>query len=87
MPFWPAVVQAAPETATSLLQSAARNLLHPLPLGALALATWWILQLARLLWSGDGPRRAAAAALTSTLAVDGAFFLAALLAPQLSGLI
>lgn len=87
MPLWPPVVQAAPEAATALLQQAAQTLLHPIPLVALALAGWWILQLARLLWKGDQARRIAAATLACTLAVDGLFFAAALLAPQLSGLI
>ena len=87
MPLWPQVVQAAPAAATALLQHAAQTLLHPWPLVALALASWWILQLSRLLWTGDQARQVAAAALASTLLVDGLFFGAALLAPKLSGLI
>ncbi|MFM7641486.1 MAG: DUF3120 domain-containing protein [Cyanobium sp.] len=87
MPLWPPVVQAAPEAAASLLQQAAQFLLHPPPLMAMGLASWWILQLARLLWQGDPAKRVAAAALACTLLVDGVFFGAALLAPHLSGLI
>jgi hypothetical protein len=88
MPLWPPVVQAAnPTVAAALLQNAAQTLLHPFPLVALSLAGWWILQLARQLWTGDGARRVAATALASTLFVDGIFLAASLLAPQLSGLI
>lgn len=87
MPLWPQVVQAPPEAAATLLQGAARVLIHPLPLLTLALAGGWILQLARQLWEGDEARRMAAAALASTVLVDGIFFGAALLAPHLSGLI
>jgi hypothetical protein len=87
MPLWPPVVQAAPEAAAALLQQAAQTLLHPLPLIAMGLASWWILQLARLLWQGDAAKRVAAAALACTLLVDGLFFGAALLAPHWSGLI
>ncbi|MEB3323716.1 MAG: DUF3120 domain-containing protein [Cyanobium sp.] len=87
MPLWPQVVQASPLDAGALLQSAAQSLLHPLPLLAMGLAAGWILLLARQLWGGDAASRVAAAALASTLVVDGLFFGAALLAPHLSGLI
>jgi hypothetical protein len=87
MPLWPKVVQASPTEAGILLQGAAQALLHPLPLVALALAGCWILLLSRQLWQGDRASRVAAAALASTLVVDGLFFGAALLAPHLSGLI
>jgi hypothetical protein len=87
MPLWPQVVQASPLEAGALLQSAAQALLHPLPLLALALAGFWILLVSRQLWEGDWACRVAAAALASTLLVDGLFFGAALVAPHLSGLI
>lgn len=87
MPFWPPIVQAAPEAAALLLQEAARTLLHPLPLMALALSAGWILHVAQRLQAGDEARTVAAATLASTLLVDGLFFGAALLSPQLSGLI
>jgi hypothetical protein len=87
MPFWPPVVQASPEAAASLLQQAARSLLHPTPVVVLLLSGVWIGQLAWRLKAGDEARRVAAATLASTLLVDGVFLGAALLAPQLSGLI
>ena len=87
MPFWPPVVQAAPEAAAVLLQEAARTLLQPLSLLALAMTAAWILHVAHRLRSGDEARKVAAATLASTLLVDGLFLGAALLAPQLSGLI
>ncbi len=87
MPLWPLVVQAPPVAAASLLQEAAQSLLHPGPLLALALASGWILLLARRLQTGDDAQRAAAATLASTLLVDGLFLATALLAPHFSGLI
>ena len=87
MPLWPPVVQASPEAAAMLLQQAARTLLHPSSLLALTLTGVWIAHLAWRLRAGDEARRVAAATLASTLLVDGLFFGAALLAPQLSGLI
>ncbi len=87
MPLWPPVVQASPDAAAVLLQQAARALLHPASLLALALTGGWIAQLAWRLHGGDTASRVAAATLASTLLVDGLFFGAALLAPTLSGLI
>ena len=87
MPLWPQVVQASAVEAGPLLQNAAQHLLHPFPVVALVLAGWWILQMSRQLWAGDGANQVAAAALASTLLVDGLFLGAALLAPHLSGLI
>jgi hypothetical protein len=87
MPLWPPIVQAAPETAVTLLQQAARSLLHPLSLLALALTAAWIGQLAWRLKGGDEAGQVAAATLVSTVLVDGVFLGAALLAPKLSGLI
>ncbi|MFM7237029.1 MAG: DUF3120 domain-containing protein [Cyanobium sp.] len=87
MPLWPQVVQAQPDAAATLLQLAGQALLHPFPLLTMALAGWWILQLARQLQKGDPARQVAAAALASTLLVDGIFLGAALVAPHLSGLI
>lgn len=87
MPLWPPIVQAAPETAMSLLQQAALNLLSPLPLLALALTAAWIGTLAWRLKGGDEAGQVAAATLASTVLVDGVFLGAALLAPGLSGLI
>lgn len=87
MPLWPPVVLASPETAVVLLQQAARNLLHPIPLLALALTAAWIGQLAWRLKAGDEAGQVAASTLASTVLVDGVFLAAALLAPRLSGLI
>ena len=87
MPLWPSIVQAPPEAAAALLQQAARTLLHPVSLLALALTGGWIWHLASRLRTGDAARRVASATLASTLLVDGVFLVAALLAPQLSGLI
>jgi hypothetical protein len=87
MPLWPPVVAAPPEAAALLLREAAQALLHPVPLMALALAAFWMVRLARKLWTGDAGGKVAAAALASTLLVDGLFFAAALLAPRFSGLI
>ncbi len=87
MPLWPPIVQAAPETAVVLLQEAARGLLKPLSLLALALTATWIGQLAWRLKADDEAGRVAAATLASTVLVDGVFLGAALLAPRLSGLI
>jgi len=87
MPLWPPIVQAAPETALTLLQEAARSLLHPLSLLALGLTAVWIGQLAWRLKGKDEAGQVAAATLASTVLVDGVFLGAALLAPRLSGLI
>lgn len=89
MRLWPAVVQAAPDQAARLLQEAALAVLQPpclvLVLGvaaALAAGCHWA-------WRDhlDGAWRIAAAALSTTVAVDGLFLGASLLAPKLSGLI
>jgi hypothetical protein len=87
MPLWPPVVLASPETAVVLLQQAARNLLHPIPLLALTLTAAWIGQLAWRLKVGDEAGQVAASTLASTVLVDGVFLASALLAPRLSGLI
>lgn len=87
MPLWPQVVQAPPETAVTLLQQAGQALCHPLPMAMIGLTGWWILQLSRQLWAGDQAMRVGAAALASTLVVDGIFLAAALLAPPMTGLI
>ncbi|MEB3317544.1 MAG: DUF3120 domain-containing protein [Cyanobacteriota bacterium] len=87
MPLWPPIVQASPQAAALLLQRAARTLLDPVSLLALALTGTWIVQLSWRLQAGDEARRVAATTLATTLVVDGLFLGAALLAPGLSGLI
>lgn len=89
MRLWPAVVQAAPDQAAILLQEAAQAVLQPpcllLVLGVaatLGAGCRWAWQEHR-----DGSWQIAAAALATTVAVDGLFLGAALLAPKLSGLI
>jgi hypothetical protein len=84
---WPAVVNGSLEEAPLLLHQAGLSLLHPLPItlilsaaGLLSLACVW-------LWRAGESQRIAAAALATTLAVDGLFLAAALAAPKLSGLI
>jgi hypothetical protein len=88
MGFWPQVLSASPSQAPALLQAAAAAVLRPLPLALVALGAALLLGLCRNLWQrGDQEARVAAAALATTLAVDGLFLLAAALAPELSGLI
>jgi hypothetical protein len=89
MRLWPAVVQATPDQAILLLQAAAQTVIQPpsllLVLGvaaALGAGCYWAWRDHR-----DGAWRIAAAALATTVAVDGLFLGAALLAPKLSGLI
>jgi hypothetical protein len=85
--LWPRVLAAPLEEAPLLLQTAAQQLLAPLPLAILALATALLLGLARLLWPHGICGRVAATCLATTLAVDGLFLAAALLAPRLTGLL
>lgn len=88
MPLWPAALAAEPTAARALLQDAALQVLTPLH-GGIVLAF-----AAALLGLGLGLRRRggltaslAAATLITTLAVDAAFLLLALMAPRFSGLI
>ncbi len=87
MDFWPRVLNAPLSEAPLLLQDAALQVLQPCPLALVGLAAGLLLLLGRRLWSLGGPWRVAAAAVGTTLAVDALFLGAALLAPQLSGLI
>ncbi len=87
MGLWPQVLQAPLTEAPLLLQSAALRVLQPLPLVLIGLSAALLLQLCRILWQRGGPWRVSAATLATTLVVDGLFLAAALLAPQLSGLI
>lgn len=87
MPLWPQVLKASAAEAGPLLQQAAAALVHPLPLALVGLSAWLLLALSTTLRArGDGGRLAAAA-LTSTLAIDAVFLLAAAVAPRLSGLV
>lgn len=87
MPLWPLVVTAPPEQAGALLQQAALLVLQPLPLAMVLGGAALLLWLAQLLWRRGGIWRVSAAALATTVSVDGLFVAAALLAPSLSGLI
>jgi hypothetical protein len=69
------------------LQQAALLVVQPLPLLAIGLAAALLIGICRQLWRQGGIWRVSAAALATTLAVDGLFLAAALLAPGLSGLI
>lgn len=87
MGFWPEVVSAPLQEAPLLLQAAAAAVLRPLPLATVLLSGALLLLVCRALWQRGEIARVAAAALATTVAVDGLFLLAALLAPGLSGLI
>ncbi|MDM7954402.1 MAG: DUF3120 domain-containing protein [Cyanobium sp. CZS 25K] len=87
MDLWPEVLNAPLSDAPLLLQGAAIQVLQPWPLSLIGLTASLLVLICRRLWSRGGPWRVAAAALGTTLAVDALFLGAALLAPQLSGLI
>jgi hypothetical protein len=61
--------------------------LHPANLALVVSMAALLLQTCALLWKRGGIARISAATLATTLAVDGLFLAAALVAPQLSGLI
>jgi hypothetical protein len=87
MPSWVVVLQASPGEAGPLLQICAELVITP---PALALVTGMavlLLTLSRRLWGRGEAADVAAATLATTLAVDGVFLAAALLAPRLSGLV
>ena len=87
MNLWPQVLEAPLGQASLLLQEAALQVFHPLPLAGILLAAALLLETSRRLWRGGESGRIAAACLTTTLVVDGLFLAAALLAPRLTGLI
>lgn len=88
MHTWPVVLQAPMDQAAPLLQQAARAVLQPLPLAVTSSSGALLLMLCWRSWNHPDPAwRVAASAMATTLAVDGLFWMAALWAPQLSGLI
>lgn len=87
MAHWTIVLQASPDQAPLLLQTAARQVLQPLPLVGVLLAAVAIALGCRQFWQRGTAWRVAASSLFTTLVVDGLFLLAALLAPHLSGLV
>lgn len=87
MQLWPQVLRAPLQEAPLLLQTAGLMVLRPIPLAVVVLAAALLLLLTRLLWQAGGIGRAGAAVVAGTLVVDALFLAAALLAPQLSGVI
>ena len=87
MDLWPQVLKAPLSEAPLLLQSAAIEVLQPWPLTLVCLAGTLLVLISLNLWHRGGSWRVGAAALATTLGVDALFLGAALLAPQLSGLI
>jgi len=87
MPLWPQVLAAEPTEAAILLHDAAAQVLQPAPLALVIGAAAALLHLCHWLWNQGPTSRVFAAALATTLSVDGLFLLAALAAPRLSGLI
>lgn len=87
MPLWPQVLSAPVLEAPALLHRAALQVLQPAPLAlVLGMAVALTLLARRSRRSGHGGQLAAAT-LVTTLVVDGLFLIAALLSPQLSGLV
>jgi hypothetical protein len=87
MPLWPQVRAAAPADAALLLQQAGQRVLEPDCLALVITAAILLVQACRWLWWRGQSARVASTALATTLAIDGLFLAAALLAPRLSGLI
>jgi len=87
MPSWVAVLQASPEQAPALLQSCGDQVMTPRALTLVAAMAALLLSLCRRLQGRGQAAEVAAATLATTLAVDGLFLAAALLAPRLSGLV
>ncbi len=94
MSRWPAVVTASLQEAPQLLHKTAEQLLNISSIGLLIFAAILIVLLARLMGERANLRSnsgttwlVASAALTTTVWIDGLFFLTALFQPRLSGLI
>jgi hypothetical protein len=87
MDLWPQVLAAPLQEAPLLLRQAGETVLQLPNLALVAVLAGLLLQSCRWLWGRGTSGRVAAATLATTLAVDGLFLAAALLAPQLSGLI
>ena len=85
--LWPQVVQAPVSEAGLLLQQAGVAVVQPFGLTLLALSGTALMAIGSRLWPLGSAGRVAAATLVTTLVVDGLFLAAALLAPNLSGLI
>ena len=87
MDLWPQVLAAPLQEAPLLLHHAGETVLQLPNLALVAALAALLLQSCWWLWGRGTSGRVAAATLATTLAVDGLFLAAALLAPQLSGLI
>jgi len=87
MPSWVAVLQASPEEAAGLLKICGDQVMNPLGLSLVTGFAVLLLTLCRSLRGRGQAADVAAATLATTLAVDGLFLAAAVLAPRLSGLI
>ena len=87
MQFWPQVLQAPLAEAPALLQQAAEATLQPLPLLMILLSAGLLLVMALRLWQRGEVWRVSAAALATTVVVDGVFLASALASPLLSGVI
>tara|TARA_Y100001968_G_scaffold325952_1_gene368099 strand:+ start:406 stop:1044 length:639 start_codon:yes stop_codon:yes gene_type:complete len=94
MKSWPEVVEAPFSEASTILSLTAAQLFSPLSLISISIAAFLILWIAK--WMNKQSRMStvscdawlvSSAALTTTLWVDGLFFMTTLIQPQLSGLI
>ena len=87
MPLWPQVLSAPLSDAPQLLRQAGETVLAPANITLVTAMAALLLGVCTQLWKRGGLFRVSAATLATTLAVDGLFLAAALLAPQWSGLI
>jgi Protein of unknown function (DUF3120) len=87
MPLWVDVLSAPLDQAPPLLRQAGETVLAPGNLTLVTAMALLLLAACAQLWQRGGLARLSAATLATTLAVDGVFLLAALLAPQWSGLV
>jgi hypothetical protein len=87
MPLWPQVLSAPLSEAPLLLRQAAETVLEPASIALVTAMAALLIGVCAQLWKQGGPARVSAATLAATLAVDGLFLAAALLAPLSSGLI
>ena len=87
MPLWPQVLSAPLSEAPLLLHQAGETVLEPANIALVTAIAALLIGVCAQLWKQGGPARVSAATLAATLAVDGLFLAAALLAPLSSGLI
>ena len=87
MPLWPQVLSAPLSEAPLLLRQAGETVLEPANITLVTAMAALLIGVCTQLWKRGGPAKVSAATLAATLAVDGLFLVAALLAPLSSGLI